>query len=252
MSRRPKLEKSEVVVVGVGGLGSPVALSLAAAGVGAIRIVDGDVVELSNLQRQTLFVTADVGRPKAEAAAERLRAAAPSVRIEPHAIRLDAATAWDLFEDADLIVDGSDNFATKFLVNDACVLGEIPLVTGGIRQWLGQILTVWPGRSPCYRCLFEEPPPPGEIPSCAEVGVLGALAGIVGALQAREALRLLRGEPAPTQGMLLTIEAQSGLVRRVPVSERPGCAVCGDTPVIRTLEGHRYSSARCEAREARP
>jgi len=248
MSRRPKIEKAEVVVVGAGGLGSPVALSLAAAGVGTIRIVDADVVEPSNLQRQTLFVTADVGRPKAEAAAARLRAAAPAARIEAHALRLDAATAWQAFEDADLVVDGSDNFATKFLVNDACVLGEIPLVTGGIRSWLGQVLTVWPGRSPCYRCLFEEPPPPGEIPSCAEAGVLGALAGIVGALQAREALRLLRGEAALTQGMLLTIEAQSGLVRRVPVSERPDCAVCGDAPAIRTLESHRYPTERCEAR----
>lgn len=248
MSRRPRFDQAEVVVVGVGGLGSPVALSLAAAGIGGIRIVDADVVELSNLQRQTLFVAADVGRPKVEAAAERLRAVAPRARIEPHAVRLDAATAWELFEDADLVVDGSDNFATKFLVNDACVLGEIPLVTGGIRQWLGQVLTVRPGRSACYRCLFEAPPPAGEIPTCAEAGVLGALAGIVGALQAREALRLLRGEPAATEGMLLTVEAQSGLVRRVPISERPDCEVCGDAPVIRTLEGHRYSSARCEAR----
>lgn len=248
MSRRPRLDKAEVVIVGAGGLGSPVALSLAAAGVGTLRLVDDDVVDLSNLQRQTLFTLADVGRPKAEAAAERLRAAAPAARIEAHAVRLTAETAWELLEDADLVVDGSDNFATKFLVNDACVLGELPLVTGGIRQWLGQVFTVRPGHGPCYRCLFEEPPPAGEIPSCAEAGVLGAIAGIVGALQAREALRCLRGEPLAHLSLLTTVEAQSGLVRTIAVSERPDCAVCGDTPAIRSLEGHRYPAERCEVR----
>lgn len=248
MSRRPRIEKTEAVIVGAGGLGSPVALSLAAAGVGAIRVIDDDVVETSNLNRQTLFTRADVGRPKAEAAAERLRAVAPDAHVEGHATRLTADSAWDLLEGADVVIDGSDNFATKFLVNDACVLAELALVTGGIRQWLGQVLTVRAGRGPCYRCLFEEPPPPGEIPNCAEAGVLGAMAGIVGAIQAREALRLLRGEPAETLGMLLTIEALSGLVRRVPVTERTDCAVCGDTPAIRTLEQRRYPDERCAVR----
>ena len=246
MSRRGGLERAQVVVVGAGGLGSPVALSLAAAGVGTIRIVDDDVVDLSNLQRQTLFVTADVGRPKAEVAAERLRAAAPTAQIESYRLRLTAETAWELFEGADVVVDGSDNFATKFLVNDACVLGDVRLVTGGIRQWLGQVLTLWPGRSPCYRCLFEEPPPAGEVPSCAQAGVLGALAGVVGALQAREALRLLAGESPPTLGWLLSIEAQSGLVRSIEVTERSDCAVCGDEPTIRTLDAARYAAPACE------
>lgn len=244
---RRGLDRAEALIVGAGGLGSPVALSLAAAGVGTIRIVDDDVVEASNLQRQTLFTTADVGRPKAEAAAERLHAVAPGARIEGHRERFRAETAWELLGDADVVVDGSDNFATKFLVNDACVLAEIPLVTGGIRQWLGQVLTVWPGRSPCYRCIFEEPPPAGEVPSCAEAGVLGALAGAVGALQAAEALRLLSGEPARAQGFLWWIEAQSGLVRSVEVSERPDCPVCGDAPSIRSLEPKHYVLARCEA-----
>jgi molybdopterin/thiamine biosynthesis adenylyltransferase len=248
VSRRRSLEKVQAVVVGAGGLGSPVALSLAAAGVGTLHVVDDDIVELGNLNRQTLFTLADVGRGKAEAAAQRLRAVAPGARIEGHAVRLTAETAWDLLEDADVVIDGSDNFATKFLVNDACILADKALVTGGIRQWLGQVLTVRAGRGPCYRCLFEEPPPAGEVPSCAEAGVLGALAGIVGALQAREALRLLRGETPETLGTLLTIEAQSGLVRKVEVTERTDCAVCGDTPAIRTLEGHRYAPDVCEVR----
>jgi adenylyltransferase/sulfurtransferase len=252
MSRRHhrgrSLSKGRALVVGAGGLGSPAALSLAAAGVGALRIVDSDRVELSNLQRQTLFGLADVGRSKAEAAAERLRAVGPGLEIEGLEVRLGPDNAWELLEDADVVVDGSDNFATRFLVNDACVLGELPLVTGGIRQWLGQVMTVWAGRGPCYRCLFEEPPPAGTVPSCAEAGVLGALAGIVGALQAREAIAVLAGEPVSTVGELVTIEALWGRVRRVPVSERTSCAVCGDAPTIRTLEPARYRADGCEAR----
>ncbi|MBI2896115.1 MAG: HesA/MoeB/ThiF family protein [Deltaproteobacteria bacterium] len=240
-----ELARGRVVVIGAGGLGSPVALSLAAAGVGFIRIVDDDVVELANLQRQTLFREADIGKKKAVVAAERLRLVSGSIEVQAHAARLDAGTAWDLLEDADVVVDGSDNFATRFLVNDTCVLAEIPLVTGGIRQWLGQVLTVWPGRSPCYRCLFEEIPPAGEIPGCAEAGVLGALAGAVGAIQASEALRLLQGLEGRYQGRLFTLEAQSGLMRSVPIDERPDCAVCGDRATIRGLDPARYVAAPC-------
>lgn len=247
-----KLARSRVVVVGAGGLGSPVALSLAHAGVGFLRIVDDDVVDLTNLQRQTLFREADVGKKKAVVAAERLHRVSSSIEVQPCAIRFDHATAWDLVEDADVVVDGSDNFATRFLVNDTCVLCEIPLVTGGIRQWLGQVLTVWPGRSPCYRCLFEEIPPAGEIPSCAEAGVLGALAGAVGAIQAAEALRLLLGEPARYQGRLLTFETQSGLCRKIPIDERADCAVCGDSPSIRSLDAARYVARACRDGAVRP
>jgi molybdopterin/thiamine biosynthesis adenylyltransferase len=243
--RQSKLAQARVVVVGAGGLGSPVALSLAAAGVGVLRIIDDDRVDLSNLQRQTLFRTRDLGRPKAEVAAERLRAVAPALEVEAVTERLDTSSAWDLLEDADVVVDGSDNFATRFLVNDACVLGELKLVSGGIRQWLGQVLTIWPGRSPCYRCIFEDPPPAGEVPGCAEAGVLGALAGVIGALQAAEALRLLAGQPARYQGHLLSFEAQSGRMRTIEIAERNDCPVCGDDPAIRTLDPGRYPTARC-------
>jgi molybdopterin/thiamine biosynthesis adenylyltransferase len=228
----------KVLLIGAGGLGSPVALALARAGAGLV-VLDDDLVSLSNLQRQVLFRTADVGRTKAEAAAGRLAAVAPGARVEVLRRRFTPETALDLVAGVDLVVDGSDNFPTRFLANDACVLGGKPLVHGGILGFTGQTLLVDPGRSACYRCLFEDLPPAGSVPSCAEAGVLGALCGTVGGLLAGMALRVLAGDRSGA-GTLAVFDALAGRSRRVAIGRDPACAVCGEAPVIRTLEPGRY------------
>jgi len=215
-----------VLVVGAGGLGGPALLTLAAAGVGRLVLLDDDAVETSNLNRQPLFGEADLGRRKAVAAAERLRRLAPAVRAEAHDRRFDAGNAAELVASVDLVLDGSDNFATKFLASDAAVAARRPLVHGGVLRYTAQLLTVMPSQTGCLRCLFEEPPAPGAVPSCAQAGVLGALAGFAGALMGAEALRLLAGERGAYAGRLVVYEARPGRARIVPVRRRAGCPAC--------------------------
>lgn len=226
------LGDKRVLVIGAGGLGGPVLLALAAAGVGHLVVYDDDAVETSNLNRQPLFAESDIGTRKAAAAARRLARAFPAVEVEARDVRFDAANALELARSADVVVDGSDNFPTKFLANDAAVAAERPLVHGGILRYTAQLLTAMPGRSGCLRCLFEAPPPSGSVPSCAEAGVLGALAGFAGALMAAEALRLLAGERGAYAGRLFVYDARQGRGRFVPVRRRAGCPACEHTVVL--------------------
>jgi adenylyltransferase/sulfurtransferase len=227
-----KLARSRVLVVGAGGLGSPVLAYLAAAGVGRLIVVDDDAVDLTNLQRQILYDTADVGAPKAARAAERLRALNPQIAVDAVGVRLDAANARELVALADVVVDGSDTFTTRYLVNDACVLEGKPDVHGAIFRFDGQISVFGAPGGPCYRCLYPEAPPEHLIPSCAEGGVLGAIAGIIGSFQAAETLKLLLGIGTPLIGRLLLIDALDARVREVRVARDPACALCGDAPAI--------------------
>jgi adenylyltransferase/sulfurtransferase len=230
-----RLKAARVLLVGAGGLGSPLALYLAAAGVGRIGLVDFDRVEASNLQRQLLFSEDDLGREKVSAAVERLRGVNPHVVIEPHAVRLTAANALELLADYDVVADGSDNFATRYLVNDACVLLGKPDVWGAVQRFEGQLAVFWAARGACYRCLFPEPPPPGAVPSCAEAGVLGVLPGIVGALQASEVLKLLLGIGEPALGRLLVFDALRLRFRELALRKSPSCPVCSPEPTQRGL-----------------
>lgn len=232
----------DVLVIGAGGLGCSVLPLLAAAGV-SMRLVDDDVVSIGNLQRQLLYREEDVGRPKVEVAAARISRLCPGARIEPIRGRIAVENAFRLLEGVRLVVDGSDNFATRFLVNDACVLADTPLVHGAILRFTGQVLTVVPGQTACYRCLFEAPPPEGSVPSCAEAGVLGALCGVVGGWMARAARQILAGERP--EGGLLVYDALAPRVRRVGLRRDEGCAVCGASPTIRRLEPVHYVAPSC-------
>ncbi|HSL83483.1 MAG TPA: molybdopterin-synthase adenylyltransferase MoeB, partial [Thermoanaerobaculia bacterium] len=229
-----RLKAARVVIVGAGGLGSPLALYLAAAGVGTLGIVDFDVVDESNLQRQVLFGVSDLGRPKLEVAAERLAEINPHVRVVPHPVRLTSENALEVLGGYDVVVDGSDNFPTRYLVNDACVLLGKPDVYGSIFRFEGQVAVFWGARGPCYRCLFAEPPPPGLVPSCAEGGVLGVLPGVVGALQASEALKLVlglpEGEGGASVGRLVTFDALRLKFRELRLKKNPECPVCSEEP----------------------
>ncbi len=239
-----RLKAARVLLVGAGGLGAPAALYLAAAGVGRLGMVDFDVVDRSNLQRQVLYRDADVGRPKVEVAAEVLRARNPHVEIVPHRLRLDADNAAELAAEYDLIVDGADNFATRYLTNDLAVLSGVPLVYAAIFQFDGQASVFAHGGGPCYRCLYPEPPPPALAPNCAEAGVLGVLPGILGLVQATEAIKLILGRGAPLSGRLLTVDALSMRFRELRVARDPGCPACGDTPSITSLAD---TAATCAA-----
>ena len=242
-----RLGAATVLVVGVGGLGTPVATYLAAAGVGRVVLVDGDTVDLSNLHRQPLFTGFDAGRPKVEVAAARLAALNPHVTIETHAARFDADNAARLVAEADVVVDGTDTFATRYLVNDACVLGHTPNVFASISRYSGQAsvfaATLADGRrGPCYRCVFPKPPPAGTVPSCAEGGVLGVLPALLGTIQATEVLKLILGLGEPLVGRLLLADALSMAFRTVSVERDPACPVCGDHPSVRSLTD---SAAAC-------
>jgi molybdopterin/thiamine biosynthesis adenylyltransferase len=229
------INRASVLVVGAGGLGSPVAFYLAAAGVGTIGIVDNDVVDTSNLQRQILHTTADVGRKKVDSARETLLALNPNLTIIPHEVRLNAGNILSILKDYDVVAEGSDNFPTKFLVNDACVMTGTPLSMAGIFRFSGQILTVIPHAGPCYRCLIPQPPPPGAIPSCQEAGVLGAMAGAVGVIQATEVLKLILGKGDLLSGRLLLFEALQMRFEPIEVKRNPECPVCSETPSITEL-----------------
>ncbi len=225
-----RLKGARVLLVGAGGLGSPAALYLAAAGVGALGIVDPDVVDLSNLQRQILHGTAGLGSPKVASGAARLHDVNPHVRIETGALRLTSENALEIVGGYDVVIDGSDNFPTRYLVNDACVFTGRPNVYGSVYRWEGQLAVFATEGGPCYRCLFREPPPPGLIPNCAEAGVFGALPGVIGAAQAMEAIKLILGVGSPLAGRLQIFDALEYRWREVEVRRDPGCPVCGDRP----------------------
>jgi adenylyltransferase/sulfurtransferase len=226
-----KLKAARVLIVGAGGLGSPAALYLAAAGCGTLGLVDFDRVDVSNLQRQILFDTAALARPKAEAGRERLAGLNPEIRVVAHALELRAANVRALLEGYDLVVDGSDRLSTRYLVNDACVLLGRPLVSAAIHRFEGQVMTYVPGRGPCYRCLFPEAAD-GVVANCADAGVLGVLPGVLGALQATEAIKLITGAGTPLVGRLLTYDALELRFQEFRVARRLDCAVCGDAPTI--------------------
>jgi adenylyltransferase/sulfurtransferase len=227
--------RARVAVVGAGGLGCPASLYLAAAGVGTLALFDADVVELSNLQRQVLYGTGDVGRPKVEVARERLSALNPDVRLETHALRLRSDNALEALRGYDVIVDGSDNFPTRYLVSDAGVLLGTPVVSGAILRFEGQVSVFDARRGPCYRCLFPEPPPPGAAPSCAEAGVLGVLPGLVALVQATETLKLLAGVGEPLLGRLLQLDALEMRFGEFQFGKDPGCPACGEGATLREL-----------------
>jgi adenylyltransferase/sulfurtransferase len=237
-----RIRKARLLIVGGGGLGSPAALYLAAAGVGTLGLVDDDAVSLSNLQRQVLFATADVGRPKVEAGAERLSALNPGVRVRTHHARVLADNVMELIADYDIVLDGSDNFPTRFLLNDACYFAAKTLVSAAVTEFEGQLATYKAfdktGPHPCYRCLFPEPPPPGTMPSCSETGVLGAAAGVMGSLAALEALKEAAGIGASLAGKVLTYRALTTEFRTARLPPDPACPLCGGDPVIRDLRVH--------------
>jgi molybdopterin/thiamine biosynthesis adenylyltransferase/rhodanese-related sulfurtransferase len=230
MAGQKKLKAARVLCIGAGGLGSPVGLYLAAAGVGTLGLVDFDVVDESNLHRQVLFGRSDVGRPKIQAAVERLRDVNPHIEIVPHETRLDSSNVLELFQGYDLVVDGTDNFPTRYLVNDACVLTGKPNVYGSIFRFEGQVSVFWAAQGPCYRCLFPEPPPVGLVPSCAEGGVLGVLPGIIGSLQANEVIKLIVGAGDPLIGRLVLFDALKMKFRELKLRKSPDCPVCSENP----------------------
>jgi sulfur-carrier protein adenylyltransferase/sulfurtransferase len=235
MEGQLKLKRARVLTIGTGGLGAPLGLYLAAAGVGHLGLVDFDVVDSSNLQRQVTFTTADVGKPKSQAAKARLSALNPAIEIVSYETRLTSDNALELFRDYDIIVDGTDNFPTRFLVNDACVLLGKPNVYGSIFRFEGQATVFgYPG-GPCYRCLYPEPPPPGLVPSCAEGGVLGVLPGIVGSIQAMETIKLILGTGEPLVGRLLLFDALAMRFRELKLKRNPDCPLCGDHRTITKL-----------------
>lgn len=242
-----RLRHATVLLVGAGGLGAPAATYLAAAGVGRLVLVDDDTVGVTNLHRQPLFTEADAGRPKVEVAAERLAALNPHVRIETHARRLDAGNALGLVRQADVVIDGTDTFQTRYLVNDACVIAGVPNAFASISQFAGQASVFSAAcrdgtRGPCYRCLFPEPPPAGTVPSCAEGGVLGVVPAFFGTLQASEALKIILGIGEPLVGRLLLADLLEASFRTLHVDRDPACPVCGDHPTVRSLSD---SAAAC-------
>ena len=235
MTGQRKLKKASVLCVGAGGLGSPLAFYLTAAGVGRIGIVDFDVVDFSNLQRQILHTTEDVGRPKLDSAADKLKALNPNVNVELHETRLTSENALQLFEKYDIVVDGTDNFPTRYLVNDACVLTGKPNVYGSIFRFEGQASIFAASDGPCYRCLYPEPPPPGLVPSCAEGGVLGILPGLIGLVQATEVIKLILEKGNTLVGRLLLFDALGMKFRELKLKKDPECPVCGENATIKAL-----------------
>jgi sulfur-carrier protein adenylyltransferase/sulfurtransferase len=235
MTGQKRLKNAKVLCVGAGGLGSPALLYLAAAGVGTLGIVDFDVVDESNLQRQVIHGQSDIGRSKAESARDSIREINPYVNVIVHKARLDSDNAMQIFSDYDLIVDGTDNFATRYLVNDACVLLGKPYVWGSIYRFDGQASVFWAEYGPCYRCLYPEPPPPGMVPSCAEGGVLGVLCASIGSIQVNEAIKVITGIGEPLAGRLMIYDALEMTYRSVKVRKDPECPVCGKNPTVTEL-----------------
>lgn len=239
-----RIIQARVLIVGAGGLGSPAALYLAAAGVGTLGIIDGDKVDLSNLHRQIIHATPDLGRPKVLSAKEKMEAINPDVKAIPHEEHLTAKNALTVLNQYDIILDGTDNFPAKFLVNDAAILSGKPLVHGGILRFEGQVFTILPRKSACYRCIFKQPPPPGAVPSCQEAGVIGVLAGVIGTIQATEVLKLILGIGDLLTDRLLTYEARNAAFREIRIRRNPNCPVCSEHPQITELV--EYEQAICE------
>jgi len=241
-----KLLNGRVLIIGAGGLGSPIALYLAAAGVGTIGIADADEVDLSNLQRQVIHFTADVGKAKVLSAKEKMVAINPELNVVTYETWVSAENIAAMVADYDFVIDGTDNFAAKFLINDACVLANKPYSHGGILQFDGQTMTVTPGQSPCYRCIFPEPPPKDVIPTCSRAGVIGVLPGVLGTLQATEAIKYLLGAGDLLTGRLLTYNALRMRFREVPVKKNPKCPICGENPSITELKDEVEAMTVCD------
>jgi molybdopterin/thiamine biosynthesis adenylyltransferase/rhodanese-related sulfurtransferase len=235
MAGQKRLKAAKVLCIGTGGLGAPLSLYLAAAGVGTLGLADFDVVDVSNLQRQVIHFTSDVGRPKIDSAEEKLRAMNPDLIVRRHEHAVDSSNALELFADYDVIVDGTDNFPTRYLVNDACVLLGKPNVYGSIFRFDGQATVFHPPQGPCYRCLYPEPPPPDLVPNCAEGGVLGILPGLIGVVQATETVKLILGAGKSLVGRLLLYDALEMTFREMKVRKNPRCPICGPNPTIREL-----------------
>jgi sulfur-carrier protein adenylyltransferase/sulfurtransferase len=248
MEGQRKLKAARVLMIGTGGLGAPTGMYLAAAGVGTLGVVDFDVVDASNLQRQIVHGTKDVGRPKIESARDRLSDINPHIKIDAYETRLTSENALELFREYDMVVDGTDNFPTRYLVNDACVLAGKPNVYGSIFRFEGQASVFWAARGACYRCLYPEPPPPGLVPSCAEGGVLGVLPGIIGAIQANEAIKLILGGGEPLINRLLLFDAWRLRFRELKLRKDPACPVCGENPTVKELiDYEQFCGLRPEA-----
>ena len=235
MEGQQRLKAARVLCVGTGGLGSPLALYLTAAGIGTLGLVDFDVVDASNLQRQIIHSTKDIGRKKIDSAEEKLKALNPAINIVKHETMLTSANALEIFKDYDIVADGTDNFPTRYLVNDACVLLGKPNAYGSIFRFEGQASVFATKEGPCYRCLYPEPPPPGLVPSCAEGGVLGILPGLVGVIQATEVIKLILGKGAPLIGRLLLVDALNMRFRELKLRKNPECPVCGTNPTVTKL-----------------
>lgn len=251
MDGQKRLKSAKVLLIGAGGLGSPLGLYLAAAGVGHLGIVDFDVVDYSNLQRQILHTTNDVGRRKIESAAEHLRAINPEIEVETFDARITSANALELIAPYDIVIDGTDNFPTRYLTNDACVLLGKPNIYGSIYRFEGQASVFSTKDGPCYRCLFSEPPPPGAVPSCAEGGVLGILPGVIGCIQATEAIKLILDKGRPLIGRLLLYDALEMKFREVKIRRNPECPMCGDHPTIKELiDYEQFCGLRGEERSS--
>jgi len=230
-----KIKQASVLLIGCGGLGSPLSMYLAAAGVGRLGLVDFDLIDFTNLQRQVAFGTQDVGRPKVDATKERIQSINPNVQVTTYRAKLSSENVMDIFKEYDIIIDGTDNFPTRYLVNDACVFLHKPNVYGSIFRFEGQATVFWADKGPCYRCLYPEPPPPGMVPSCAEGGVLGILPGTIGLIQATEAVKLILGKGDSLVGRLLLYNAMDMKFREVKLQKDPECPVCGTTPTITKL-----------------
>jgi len=252
MTGQRKLKAASILLIGTGGLGAPLGMYLAAAGIGRLGLVDFDVVDASNLQRQIIHGTKDVGRPKIASARDRLQDINPHVEIETHETRVTSENALRLFVNYDVIVDGTDNFPTRYLVNDACVLTGKPNVYGSIFRFEGQASVFWAERGPCYRCLYPEPPPPGLVPSCAEGGVLGVLPGIIGAIQANEAIKIILGAPDIMVNRLLLFDAWRMRFRELKLRKNPDCPVCGDNPTIKELIDYEEFCGITQQPETKP
>ncbi|MDR3284329.1 MAG: molybdopterin-synthase adenylyltransferase MoeB [Treponema sp.] len=244
-----RIMNGRVLIIGAGGLGAPAAMYLAAAGVGTIGIADADTVDLSNLQRQIIHATADVGKPKVRSARETMNAMNPDVEVVAYHEWINSANITHIINDKnyDFIIDGTDNFPIKFLINDACVMLQKPFSHAGIIRFQGQLLTYVPGKGPCYRCVFKEPPPPDAVPTCRQAGVIGVMGGVIGTLQATEALKYLLGMEGLLTGFLLTYNALTMEFRKIPLAANSACPVCGKNPAITTLID--YEQAVCDLRE---
>jgi adenylyltransferase/sulfurtransferase len=240
MEGQQKLKAARVLCVGTGGLGSPLALYLTAAGIGTLGLVDFDVVDSSNLQRQIIHSTKDIGRKKLDSAEEKLKALNPAINIVKHDTMLTSANALDIIKDYDIVADGTDNFPTRYLVNDACVLLGKPNAYGSIFRFEGQASVFATETGPCYRCLYPEPPPPGLVPSCAEGGVLGILPGLVGVIQATEVIKLILGKGEPLIGRLLLVDALNMRFRELKLRKNPKCPVCGENPTVTALIDYQH------------